>query len=156
MAKWGEGDPRWVVESRPDGTNVNGWHWEEKNRMDWSRQRLSEVLCGLTCCSGRARVTALKDLSGAAAVCTRKGGKKFVTYELTVELSWEGTVSEKKVKGEIKISEFACVNDPDEYVFSITTKTSGDDENELKKDWRKSKDSICAMLAQYISDLHAS
>ena len=27
MAKWGEGDPRWIVEERPDGTNVNNWHW---------------------------------------------------------------------------------------------------------------------------------
>jgi hypothetical protein len=27
MAKWGEGDPRWLVESREDGKNVNGWHW---------------------------------------------------------------------------------------------------------------------------------
>lgn len=29
MAKWGEGDPRWIVEERPDGTNVNNWHWYE-------------------------------------------------------------------------------------------------------------------------------
>eukprot|EP00976_Prorocentrum_cordatum_P032330 657303-Prorocentrum_minimum.AAC.4 len=27
MAKWGEGDPRWKVEERTDGCNVNGWHW---------------------------------------------------------------------------------------------------------------------------------
>ena len=27
MAKWGEGDPRWIVEDRTDGKNVNNWHW---------------------------------------------------------------------------------------------------------------------------------
>lgn len=27
MAKFGELDPRWIVEVRPDGTNVNNWHW---------------------------------------------------------------------------------------------------------------------------------
>jgi Activator of Hsp90 ATPase, N-terminal len=27
MARWGEGDERWIVSDRPDGTNVNGWHW---------------------------------------------------------------------------------------------------------------------------------
>lgn len=27
MAKWGQGDPRWIVEERADGTNVNNWHW---------------------------------------------------------------------------------------------------------------------------------
>lgn len=72
MAKWGEGDPRWVVESRPDGHNVNSWHWEEKNRMDWSRQRLVELLCGVSCGSGEASITGLKELSGAVRVlCPR-------------------------------------------------------------------------------------
>ena len=27
MAKWGQGDPRWIVEERPDAKNVNNWHW---------------------------------------------------------------------------------------------------------------------------------
>ncbi|PKU40344.1 hypothetical protein llap_9357 [Limosa lapponica baueri] len=27
MAKWGQGDPRWIVEERADATNVNNWHW---------------------------------------------------------------------------------------------------------------------------------
>jgi hypothetical protein len=27
MALWGEGDPRWQVSERTDGTNVNNWHW---------------------------------------------------------------------------------------------------------------------------------
>jgi hypothetical protein len=31
MAKWGEGDPRWIVEERPDATNVNNWHWFESS-----------------------------------------------------------------------------------------------------------------------------
>ena len=26
MAKWGEGDPRWIVEERADAKNVNNWH----------------------------------------------------------------------------------------------------------------------------------
>ena len=29
MAKWGEGDPRWIVEQRADSHNVNNWHWKE-------------------------------------------------------------------------------------------------------------------------------
>ena len=29
MAKWGEGDPRWIVEERQDSHNVNNWHWKE-------------------------------------------------------------------------------------------------------------------------------
>jgi activator of HSP90 ATPase len=44
MAKWGEGDARWIVEDRKDGANVNGWHWEEKNRMHWVKERVPELL----------------------------------------------------------------------------------------------------------------
>ena len=40
MAKWGEGDPRWIVEERPDATNVNNWHWTEKNADQWSKAKL--------------------------------------------------------------------------------------------------------------------
>ena len=40
MAKWGEGDPRWIVEERPDATNVNNWHWTEKNADQWSKNKL--------------------------------------------------------------------------------------------------------------------
>jgi len=43
MAKWGEGDPRWIVEERPDATNVNNWHWTEKNATPWSKDRLHQL-----------------------------------------------------------------------------------------------------------------
>ena len=48
MAKWGEGDPRWIVEERPDATNVNNWHWTEKNADGWSKNKL-KVTCDLCC-----------------------------------------------------------------------------------------------------------
>ena len=46
MAKWGEGDPRWIVEERPDATNVNNWHWTEKNATFWSRERFDSLFKG--------------------------------------------------------------------------------------------------------------
>jgi hypothetical protein len=46
MAKWGEGDPRWIVEERADGTNANNWHWKEKNATVWSKQTLKSLLVG--------------------------------------------------------------------------------------------------------------
>lgn len=33
MAKYGEGDARWIVEERKDGTNVNNWHWYAINKI---------------------------------------------------------------------------------------------------------------------------
>ena len=41
MAKWGEGDPRWIVEERQDSHNVNNWHWKEVGKIsDFYRMRL--------------------------------------------------------------------------------------------------------------------
>lgn len=36
MAKWGQGDPRWIVEEREDGTNVNNWHWCGRRAGGWA------------------------------------------------------------------------------------------------------------------------
>ena len=47
MAKVGEGDDRWIVEDRADGTNVHGWHWQEKDAMPWARARFEETCVGL-------------------------------------------------------------------------------------------------------------
>jgi len=47
MAEWGKGDPRWIVEERPDATNPNNWHWKEKNATQWSKDKLNELLVGL-------------------------------------------------------------------------------------------------------------
>lgn len=47
MAKWGEGDPRWIVEERPDATNVNNWHWTEKNACAWSQEKIKELFKNL-------------------------------------------------------------------------------------------------------------
>lgn len=45
-----------------------GWHWEEKNQMGWSRQKLEELLVGMlvdmSAVQGNAKVTVLKDLTG--------------------------------------------------------------------------------------------
>ena len=54
MAKWGEGDPRWRVEHREDGRNVNNWHWSEVNKMEWTKQRLGELLPGAEASSSGA------------------------------------------------------------------------------------------------------
>ena len=90
MARWEDKDPRWLVQERQDGSNVNGrmdslrwnciesididdlssagWHWEEKNQLGWSKQKLEELLVGLpvemSAAQGHAKVTALKEVTG--------------------------------------------------------------------------------------------
>lgn len=62
MAKWGEGDPRWLVENRSDGKNVNQWHWEEFNKIDWAKNRLAELLVGFE--NDLASISTLKEVAG--------------------------------------------------------------------------------------------
>lgn len=72
MAKWEEKDPRWLVTERTDGHNVNSWHWQEVNRFEWSRQRLTELLTAVS--SASIQITALKSLTGEV----RGGQKRFL------------------------------------------------------------------------------
>ncbi len=47
MARIGEGDERWIVQDREDGTNVNSWHWAERDVLPWAKRRLQELLGAL-------------------------------------------------------------------------------------------------------------
>ena len=73
MAKWGEGDARWIVSERTDGVNVNGWHWEEKQRMHWMRERIPVLLKDLTAesteDSGSVRVKEVTKVDGDVRSC---------------------------------------------------------------------------------------
>jgi len=46
MALIGQGDPRWIVANRDDGTNVNNWHWTEIDFSKWVETRTIELLQG--------------------------------------------------------------------------------------------------------------
>ena len=110
MAKVGEGDPRWLVSDRTDGRNVNGWHWEEKNALAWSKKRIHELLREAGRRPGETGedryavrppvreapgaavpqsigVTGLKAAKGDASVSIRKQGKRLAVYDL--ELTFE-------------------------------------------------------------------
>ena len=51
---------------------MNGWHWEERNMMGWSRDKLTELLVGLMADIspglGAAELTELKDLKGEVSL----------------------------------------------------------------------------------------
>ncbi|KAJ0987322.1 hypothetical protein J5N97_005678 [Dioscorea zingiberensis] len=92
MAKYGEGDKRWIVEERADGANVHNWHWAERDCLEWSRSLLSSLLSGLPVLSGEGGLTiktkTLDRLDGEAYVNIRKG-KVIPGYELSLSLSFD-------------------------------------------------------------------
>merc|ERR1712038_1727893 len=95
MAKWGEGDPRWIVEERPDATNVNNWHWTEKNADAWSKAKLKELFVNHIIDNPKVGSVVFEDIEkieGEARANNRKG-KLIFFYEWEIVLKWKGHVN---------------------------------------------------------------
>lgn len=130
MAKWGEGDPRWIVEERADATNVNNWHWTEKNATGWSKDKLRSLLEGLKiedddyCCE----IKEVTSLDGEASANNRKA-KLIFFYEWVIKATWEGYLkgSEASFKGKLSIPNLSDENDADEVDVEVTADTDKDD-----------------------------
>lgn len=116
MAKLGEGDSRWIVEQRADGTNVNNWHWTEKNCTEWSKTKFKEVLVDLQVDSedGYGRTTEVTSADGEATANNRKA-KLIFFYEFNIKLKWKGETKDKTpVTGTIEMPNVSEENDLDE------------------------------------------
>ncbi|XP_022904381.1 activator of 90 kDa heat shock protein ATPase homolog 1 [Onthophagus taurus] len=158
MAKWGEGDPRWIVEERPDATNVNNWHWTEKNASAWSRDRLKELFKNVEIPSELAQlvVTQVDDCEGEASANNRKG-KLIFFYEWNVTLKWSGTLQDgtgMKHSGKVTIPNLSEENNVDEVEIQITLNDS-DEEGEILKEimHKEGRKIIREKLTQYIVSL---
>lgn len=156
MAKWGEGDPRWVVEEREDGTNVNNWHWSEKNATEWSRSRLTELLLNLAFEEegvGSARISEITGITGEATANNRKS-KLIFFYELVIKAKWKGeTADGTAVLGTLTIPNLSEENSMDEIDVEVdltSDRTPGRDK--VKQMVRsKSKPVIQDQLAKWLS-----
>jgi len=91
MAKVGEGDPRWIVTNREDGTNVNQWHWTEKNLYKWSKKKLEEMLTDYVIYDGEGAlitITTIDKMEGEIVSNNRKGKTIFI-YEIELRIKWK-------------------------------------------------------------------
>merc|ERR1739848_600841 len=132
MALWGQGDPRWKVEQRDDGTNTNNWHWTEKNVKPFASTLWKEELLGLRVESeaiGAVTVKEVTKCTGDVILSNRKG--KLITYfELDIEAKWEGVLTaadddaadDKKASGTFTIPNVSEENDADEIEINDTLK----------------------------------
>jgi activator of HSP90 ATPase len=129
MAKWGEGDPRWIVEERPDATNVNNWHWTEKNATAWSKDKLKELLVGVEikdASTGSVKLTEFERLEGEASANNRKA-KLIFFYEWDIKIKFEGKKygdGEKEVTGAVKVANLSDENGPDDLDISVSSDDS--------------------------------
>ncbi|XP_058542377.1 activator of 90 kDa heat shock protein ATPase homolog 2-like [Neofelis nebulosa] len=133
MAKWGQGDPRWIVEEREDGTNVNNWHWTEQDATSLSKGKLRDLLVGIVVENetGHRVISELKQVEGEASCSSRKG-KLIFFYEWNIRLSWKECIlfissvikeSGAKHKGLIEILSLSEENEVDDTELSFGTST---------------------------------
>ncbi|BFZ07591.1 hypothetical protein BsWGS_10630 [Bradybaena similaris] len=157
MAKWGEGDPRWIVEDRPDATNVNNWHWVEKNATNWSKERIKELLTGLKVEheKGTCEITDVTQIEGEASANNRKA-KLIFFYEFDIKGEWSGLLKDdvKSYKGKFVIPNLSEEHEPDEIDVNVTADKNCDEAEALKEIFRsEGAKCIRRQLAQYISEL---
>lgn len=144
MAKWGEGDPRWIVEERPDATNVNNWHWTEKNADGWSKKKLETLLVNLIIEDpkvGNVIIEEMEKCEGEARANNRKA-KLIFFYEWELVLKWKGHVNgkENEIAGKVTIpnlsEEHDDMNDVD-IDIDVTDGKSSPEGHLLKEMMRK-------------------
>ncbi|KAJ8921610.1 hypothetical protein NQ315_010518 [Exocentrus adspersus] len=158
MAKWGEGDPRWIVEERPDATNVNNWHWTEKNASPWSQERIKELFNDIPIKTDEAdiKITAVDKLEGEASANNRKG-KLIFFYEWDIVLKWSGKLkngTDREFSGTIKIPNLSEENDVSELDIQVSVKDEDEEGFKLKQIMLKSsKDVVREQLGKYIAGL---
>lgn len=161
MAKWGEGDPRWIVEERPDATNVNNWHWTEKNADQWSKKKLQQLLTDLQIDDpkvGKVTVHEVEKCEGEARANNRKA-KLIFFYEWEIVLKWKGKVNgeDEEVNGKVTIpnlsEEHTDMKDVD--VDVELTSSSSNGARALKEMLRKGRGAevIRERLQQYVEAL---
>ncbi|CAG9765011.1 unnamed protein product [Ceutorhynchus assimilis] len=158
MAKWGEGDPRWIVEERPDATNVNNWHWTEKNASSWSQEKIKELFNNVVVKTDKAdlKITGVEKFEGEACANNRKG-KLIFFYEWDIVLNWEGELNDGTDvvhKGTIKVPNLSEENDMSDLDIQIQLKDPDEEGEKLREIMLKDgKTLVRQQLGNYVSSL---
>ncbi|CAH2328466.1 activator of 90 kDa heat shock ATPase homolog 1 [Pelobates cultripes] len=155
MAKWGQGDPRWIVELRSDGTNVNNWHWTERDATAWSTDKLKDLFMGVRVEGeeGTCEVTEVSKLEGEASINNRKG-KLIFFYEWDIKLNWTGiSQTGVKYKGYVEIPNLSDENNASEVEIRVSMAKDEPDTNLIGLMRKQGAQCIRDAVAQYISTL---
>nr|XP_060613786.1 activator of 90 kDa heat shock protein ATPase homolog 1 isoform X1 [Anolis sagrei ordinatus] len=155
MAKWGEGDPRWIVEQRADATNVNNWHWTERDASNWSLEKLKSLFLAVRAenAEGNCEVTEVSKLDGEASINNRKG-KLIFFYEWNIKLNWTGTTNTGvKYKGHVEIPNLSDENDVDEIEINVSLAKDEPDTNLLALMKQEGVKQISNAMRTYIETL---
>mmetsp|Transcript_24286 Transcript_24286/g.76424 ORF Transcript_24286/g.76424 Transcript_24286/m.76424 type:complete len:354 (+) Transcript_24286:104-1165(+) len=165
MAKIGEGDDRWIVAERQDGTNVNNWHWKEIDAMQWSKKHLEEMFGGMAVLDGEGsmwlKTTGVQSLTGEAYLNQRKG-KIIPGYELDIKLTWSGEVKDGEGKviasadGTIHVPYLADENADEDPELKVLPSSKGPAADRFKDAMlAKGKQLVLEGFRKFVKDLAA-
>jgi len=138
MARLEEKDPRWIVEEREDGKNVNNWHWVESDLTKWTTEKMEEHLGKIKFTSEQVTFEIKTvTMSGDVIVQTRKQ-KMMIIYDLEVKLKFEGRLKndEDEYKGEVVMPYISQENDFDDFEVEVRV-TDGPKKDDMKHAVRK-------------------
>uniref|UniRef100_H3D4C7 Activator of 90 kDa heat shock protein ATPase homolog 1 n=1 Tax=Tetraodon nigroviridis TaxID=99883 RepID=H3D4C7_TETNG len=155
MAKWGEGDPRWIVEERADATNVNNWHWTERDATNWSSEKLKSLMLGLRVEGeeGSCEVTEVSKVEGEASINNRKG-KLIFFYEWILKATWTGqSKTGVKYKGTVEVPNLSDENDMEDLDICISLNKDEPDTPLTALMKTKGADKIRKALGSYVGFL---
>jgi activator of HSP90 ATPase len=164
MAKFGEGDDRWIVKDLGEqGTNVNNWHWKEYDAFEWSDEKLKSLLDGVTLVESPVltlRITAV-NIKGEAVINNRKN-KLIPAYELDLDLKWEGKLLDgsgaevASPKGSIKLPYLSDENHDEEPEVKFSGETEDSATQRIKEAFQsQGKHVITKAVAGFIKELRA-
>lgn len=161
MAKWGEGDPRWIVEERPDAVNVNNWHWTEKNASHWSKAKLAGLIVGLKIEDPSIGYVSIKELCtiDGEAVANNRKAKLIFFYEWLLKGTWTAKVNgevEDEINGEFEIPNLSEENEPHEVevTFTVTKGAKHAAIDAIREMLRsKGRAAVQEQIASYIREL---
>lgn len=157
MAKFGEGDARWIVEERADGTNVNNWHWSEKDLTPVVRQQVKAALEGLELLAGEdglwAKVDELDAMEGESTGFNRKGTLKYL-LDVEPRVKWTCSVRDgdgnelQKGRGTITVTEFTQDDDVEDIELAVKAFGESAEELRMKAALQRSKEAKSKIVAK--------
>lgn len=88
-----------TIEGTGSVWNTNSYHWEEKSVNKWAEELMKAILSGFKHSWNDAHlsVTEIKSFKGESSVSIRKG-KKIISYDYAVTLSWRVDMNDKDGK----------------------------------------------------------
>lgn len=164
MAKYGEGDSRWIVSERNDGRNVGSWHWEERNATQWSRERLHELFENkqlVQTDSLSVVCTGVSSLTGDAYINQRKG-KLIPGYEVELKLGYSAFVpndqSNEPSTGTIHFPYIADENEDEDPEVKVLLPAGGGNDTAKAAKHAIQKDALKDLIStvkQWEREMHA-